>query len=62
MQRFPELSLYAATTSTPEPSWFFRTDANGNPRISWCEFLGTAEQFQKMDANSDGLIELSEAD
>ena len=44
------------------PRWFYHMDKNGDGDVSPREFLGTKEQFQKLDANRDGLIELKEAE
>jgi len=51
-------------TSAPirGPRWFYHMDKNGDGDVSPREFLGTKEQFQKLDANRDGLIELKEAE
>ncbi|HVW02019.1 MAG TPA: hypothetical protein VHB77_16820, partial [Planctomycetaceae bacterium] len=44
------------------PTWFLRMDANGDSDISLREFLGTAEQFQRLDTDRDGLIDAREAE
>jgi hypothetical protein len=36
-------------------------DRNGDGDISPAEFLGTREQFDKLDLNRDGLIDAAEA-
>ncbi len=43
------------------PEWFIHMDTNGDGDITAREFLGTPEQFRKLDANQDGLLEASEA-
>ena len=35
-------------------------DANGDGEISPREFLGTKSQFDAMDANGDGLLDVEE--
>jgi len=42
------------------PRWFAAMDANQDGVISRREFLGTAEQFQHLDRDSSGLLELPE--
>lgn len=44
------------------PSWYQRMDRNQDGDITWREFLGTREQFQKIDSNGDQLINRQEAD
>lgn len=44
------------------PSWYQRMDRNQDGDITWREFLGTREQFQKIDTNGDQLINRLEAD
>ncbi len=43
------------------PAWFTRTDRNGDGDITLREFLGTKEEFDKLDSNQDGFIEPKEA-
>jgi hypothetical protein len=43
------------------PLWFQRMDRNRDGEVSPREFLGTAEQFQKIDVNGDGAIDADEA-
>jgi Ca2+-binding EF-hand superfamily protein len=44
------------------PLWFRKMDRNGDGDVSQAEFLGTAEQFQRLDADGDGLIDAAEAE
>ena len=43
------------------PSWFTDMDRNRDGDLSRSEFLGTSEQFKKMDADGDGLVGSQEA-
>jgi hypothetical protein len=43
------------------PSWFAHADFNGDGDVSSREFLGTREQFSKLDTNQDGFIAAAEA-
>jgi Ca2+-binding EF-hand superfamily protein len=43
------------------PSWFTSMDKNNDGDLSRSEFLGTAEQFNALDTNGDGLISVAEA-
>jgi Ca2+-binding EF-hand superfamily protein len=44
------------------PLWFRKMDRNGDGDVSRAEFLGTVEQFRKIDSDDDGLIDVSEAE
>ena len=55
------------TERLPEglPSWFSRSDANGDGQISMAEFSSKltekdAQDFMKIDGNSDGVITANE--
>jgi Ca2+-binding EF-hand superfamily protein len=43
------------------PRWFTAMDANQDGVISRREFLGSADQFARMDRDQNGLLELGEA-
>jgi Ca2+-binding EF-hand superfamily protein len=43
------------------PTWFVRMDRNGDGDVSQLEFLGPAEVFGRLDADSNGLLDASEA-
>ena len=59
----------AAVVKTPSPApaaaagpaWFQKMDRNRDGDVSPREFLGTAEQFKRLDADGDGLIDPREA-
>ncbi|MGE3808099.1 MAG: hypothetical protein AB7K24_25845, partial [Gemmataceae bacterium] len=44
------------------PAWFRKMDSNGDGDISPREFLGTEAEFARLDRDSDGLINLDEAE
>jgi len=43
------------------PNWFAAMDRNGDGDISRREFLGKPADFEKLDADADGLIDAREA-
>lgn len=43
------------------PAWFRSMDTNADGDVTRREFLGDDEQFKRLDANSDGLLEPAEA-
>lgn len=47
------------TASVPE--WFARMDKNQDRDLTRGEFLGNDQQFEKLDADGDGLIHVTEA-
>jgi Ca2+-binding EF-hand superfamily protein len=49
------------TSDGKAPAWFYKMDQNGDGYVSLREFLGTREQFDKIDKNHDGLISPDEA-
>jgi Ca2+-binding EF-hand superfamily protein len=44
------------------PLWFRKMDRNGDGDVSQSEFLGTMEQFRRIDTDGDGLIDVIEAE
>ena len=43
------------------PNWFVRMDRNRDGDVSPREFLGSRDQFQRLDCDRDGLIDADEA-
>jgi hypothetical protein len=43
------------------PPWFFRADRNQDGDLDREEFLGSPEDFDRLDVNGDGWIDLDEA-
>jgi Ca2+-binding EF-hand superfamily protein len=44
------------------PKWFQNLDRNQDGDVSWFEFVGTREDFDRIDTNKDGLISVTEAE
>jgi Ca2+-binding EF-hand superfamily protein len=52
----------AAPPSTLGPLWFRKMDRNGDGDLSPREFLGSREEFDRIDADRDGMITVEEAE
>jgi hypothetical protein len=50
-----------AETERPSPAWFTAMDTNRDGEISHREFLGTPDQFQRLDRDTDGFVGPREA-
>jgi Ca2+-binding EF-hand superfamily protein len=59
--RFPN-GLIRQSQPQPGPTWFHKMDRNRDGDVSRREFLGTEEDFRKLDLDGDGLISLQEAE
>jgi Ca2+-binding EF-hand superfamily protein len=59
-QEYAELPLFRDRSLGP--LWFRKMDRNGDGDVSQTEFLGTLEQFRRIDSDGDGLIDLREAE
>ena len=49
-----------ATPTTDGPAWFRKMDRNQDGDLSWREFLGTRQVFDRLDLDHDGLITVKE--
>jgi Ca2+-binding EF-hand superfamily protein len=54
-------STEASVLENAGPPWFFRADRNQDGDLDREEFLGSPEDFDRLDANGDGWIDLDEA-
>jgi Ca2+-binding EF-hand superfamily protein len=52
----------AVPQGTSGPLWFRKMDRNHDGDVSRREFLGTDEEFRRIDADGDGLISAAEAE
>ena len=50
-----------ASAFSAAPIWFERLDRNGDGELTRREFPGTIAEFQKIDQNSDGVVDTAEA-
>lgn len=55
-----EMSLFRDRSRGP--LWFRKMDRNGDGDVSEKEFLGSGEQFRRIDTDGDGLIDVFEAE
>ncbi|MGB7345342.1 MAG: hypothetical protein WBD20_14095 [Pirellulaceae bacterium] len=53
-------NLTGLDTLTELPRWASRMDSNSDGEISRWEFLGSTEQFDKLDTTEDGFIDITE--
>jgi Ca2+-binding EF-hand superfamily protein len=57
----PASSVAVAKSEVEVPSWFVRADLNGDSDVSRREFVGSIEQFRRLDGDGDGYIGVAEA-
>ena len=60
-QLFNQLPTVATPASSEGPDWFQAMDHNGDGQLSAREFLGKQPQFDHLDADHDGYLQLDEA-
>ena len=51
----------AAESDPRRPDWFRTMDRDSDGRLSRKEFVGTAEQFKRLDTDGDRFISVAEA-
>jgi Ca2+-binding EF-hand superfamily protein len=61
MRRPPPGMMATPRLAPPGMLWAVAMDSNADGLISPREFLGTAEQFARLDANQDGFVDRDEA-
>lgn len=57
----PATMAAAPAAEARGPKWFIAMDRNGDGDVGPAEFLGTPEQFARLDANRDGFLDADEA-
>jgi Ca2+-binding EF-hand superfamily protein len=58
----PAMGFGQRPIGTRGPLWFRKMDLNGDGDVSRREFLGTREDFDRIDTDGDGLIDADEAE
>ncbi len=53
-------ATYASTTSADLPPWMANMDVNRDAVLTPREFLGPRSQFDELDRNGDGFLDLDE--
>ena len=51
----------APARTTDGPTWFVRSDRNGDGAVTWREFVGPRAAFDRLDADGDGALTPAEA-
>ena len=57
----PVYTDYQQVSSAGGPTWFQKMDRNHDGDVSSREFLGPRDEFHRLDADGDGLIDATEA-
>ena len=57
----PSPAVATIKSEEPVPSWFTSADLNGDGDVSRREFLGSTEQFDRLDDDKDGYVGPTEA-
>jgi Ca2+-binding EF-hand superfamily protein len=57
----PSSAIAMVKSDVEPPTWFLRADLNGDGDISKREFVGSFEQFARIDDNRDGYVDVAEA-
>jgi Ca2+-binding EF-hand superfamily protein len=57
----PSSAISKVNGNVEAPSWFVRADLNGDGDVSKREFVGSIEQFTRIDGDGDGYIGVAEA-
>ena len=60
--RAPSMARSARRSGKPAPLWFQKMDRTRDGDVSRREFLGTDEEFRRIDTDGDGLIDAKEAE
>jgi Ca2+-binding EF-hand superfamily protein len=55
------MPLLVLDWTPPGLAWFFQMDRNHDGEVSWREFLGSREDFRRLDTDGDGVISIEEA-
>jgi Ca2+-binding EF-hand superfamily protein len=57
----PSSAVSMAKRDAAMPTWFSRADLNGDGDVSRREFVGSIEQFTRLDSDQDGYINIAES-
>ena len=62
MMREMESREEPTRTEPAGPRWFVRSDRNGDGAVTWAEFVGPRDAFDRLDADGDGALTPAEAE
>jgi hypothetical protein len=57
----PSSAIATSQIDVEPPNWFVRADLNGDGDVSKREFVGSIEQFARIDGDGDGYVNVAEA-